>query len=263
MTTEQVHSTDGIHDVAALEAWTSRHNAEAAIRLTPEVRQLEDLAQAYSKMGTFLSDPSYQFGEHTIIDLHATLSAHIPDIGGYPGKYFTAPRRIISSLPWRIKPFVQGKEKIPAMNSLGQDYGRYMEKTIEEPADIECVIDNAVDTITRLEDIHPFVDGNGRLGRLLVDGILLKSGLSQIPYWINPEIDKVSKEKLRFLRMVEDARCGDRTSLTQLIVQEEIRALSDQHNALKTDERTRDLAETEQEIIKQEEYLDYLKGMVR
>ncbi len=263
MITEHPHSIDAMHDVTALEAWTARHNAEAALRLTPEVRQLEDLSCAYSRMGSFLADPTYQFGEHTIIDLHSTLSAHIPDIGGYPGKYFTAPRRIISSLPWQPKPFVQGREKIPAMKELGEDYGRYMKTAIEEPKDIEYVIENAVDTMTRLEDIHPFVDGNGRLGRLLVDGMLLKGGLSQIPYWINPEIDRVSEEKLRFFRMVEDARLGDRIPLTQLIVREEIRALSDQMKALETDERTKDLIETRYEISKQRAYLQYLERMAR
>lgn len=259
------HPTEPDQDIAALEAWTAQFNEEAAIRLTPEARQIEDLGAAYSLLHTYIADPDYQFGEESIKAFHRTLSPHIPNIIGSIGEYYTSPRKIQSGLPWELKPFVQGKAKIPAMAQLGQDFGDYMQTTIEKPEDIEPVVTHAVDTITRLEDIHPFFDGNGRTGRLLVDAIFLKAGLHQIPYWIKPEVgnDQLSAEKLRFFRIIEDSRLGDRSGLTQLLVQEQMRAIGDAINALLMDERTRDLPETTIEVARQREYLSFLAQLSR
>jgi fido (protein-threonine AMPylation protein) len=267
MKREILHSdpTGGTDDIASLEAWTAHLNQEAALRLTPEVQQIEDLGAAYTQLEAFIADPDYQFGEDTIKSLHRTLAPHIPHMTGSLGEYYTAPRRIISALPWDLKPFVQGKDKIPAMAQLGKDFGDYMQVTVKEPEDIEAVVTNAVDTLTRLEDIHPFFDGNGRTGRLLVDGIFLKAGLHQVPYWIKPEIGNghISAEKLRFFRMVEDSRLGDSQGLTQLLVQEQMRAIGDEIAALTTDPRTRDLPETNVEVARQREYLAFLAQLSR
>ena len=48
------------------------------------------------------------------------------------------------------------------------------------------------------ESIHPFVDGNGRVGRLIANWILMKNG--------HPSIVITKRERVRYFRMLEEAQ---------------------------------------------------------
>lgn len=73
--------------------------------------------------------------------------------------------------------------KVP---QLMKDMVRYIQK------DIKDVITHTVKTHSRFEKIHPFSDGNGRIGRLLVQAMLLKNNLP--PALIKQE------EKVKYLK---------------------------------------------------------------
>lgn len=50
------------------------------------------------------------------------------------------------------------------------------------------------------ESIHPFVDGNGRVGRLIANWVLLKNGY--------PPIVIAKRERVRYFRILEEAQTG-------------------------------------------------------
>ncbi|MEM8895007.1 MAG: Fic family protein [Bacteroidota bacterium] len=58
-------------------------------------------------------------------------------------------------------------------------------------------------------EIHPFVDGNGRLGRMLTNQILLKGGLSPATFNLN------QKSKMAYLKMMDTAVSTDPSKMQQ------------------------------------------------
>ena len=56
-------------------------------------------------------------------------------------------------------------------------------------------------------EIHPFVDGNGRLGRMLTNQILLKGGLSPATFDLN------QNSKMDYLKMMDAAVSNDTTKM--------------------------------------------------
>lgn len=75
------------------------------------------------------------------------------------------------------------------------------------PADI---IDHVAAVHARFEQIHPFSDGNGRVGRLLMHAMLLRSNLP--PVVIRPE-----KKRLYYAHLNTAQRKGDTSSLQEFL----------------------------------------------
>ena len=65
---------------------------------------------------------------------------------------------------------------IPEMKQCFSDLERYIHSNPQEPALIQCALVHY-----QFEAIHPFVDGNGRIGRLLIMFMLLKKKLLSQP----------------------------------------------------------------------------------
>lgn len=209
---------------SALQEWTNRHNAFSAELLRPETRQVSDLFDAYSYLDALLSEKA-EFGEETVKNLHAIAAKSIPHIHPYVGKYYPFPRKIESTLPWELKPFVPVKERPEAMKQLGEDYAQFMKDGYDREGGSIAAIERAAEIITRVSDIHPFFDGNGRVSRIMADGIFLKAGLFQVPYWI-PEGD-IFKEGNRnaYYRLVEDARIGNPLPLREFLAHQQVISL--------------------------------------
>lgn len=243
-----------------LRAWTEQINRSTAEQLRPEAQQLRDLATAYSTMDQLISDPMHLFGEQTIKDMHFLLSSHLPQIGGFRGAYYLAPRRIQSAIPpSEVLPFVQGNDKLAAMKKLGEDYGRYMELSPDmSPTE---AVKNATDVITKMSDIHPFLDGNSRTGRLLADSIFLRHGMHQVPLWTDFKMGGIDP-KAAFYRLVEQSRRRNPKPLMAVLAQEQIQASLAEINAIAMDVRTGEMPEAKEAVDYQQEIIEELSEFV-
>lgn len=206
-----------------------------------------------------VKNPSSEFGEDTIKQFHLTLAQYIPDSG--PGRYFTGPRKILLDKSWSFTPFVEGKDKLPAMEQLGNDYGRYMQYDVASPDDAPKVVKMATDIMTRICHIHPFFDGNGRLSRLLADSIFLRAGMLQVPYWTKPELNPSERKKFLHELVVSSVN-GHPNELNRFLAQEQIRAHGDVAEALEDDPRTQGLISAGVEAQRQKKYIKALKRFV-
>ena len=65
---------------------------------------------------------------------------------------------------------------VPEMKQCFSDLERYIHSNAKEPALIQCALVHY-----QFEAIHPFLDGNGRIGRLLITFMLLKKKLLSQP----------------------------------------------------------------------------------
>ena len=65
---------------------------------------------------------------------------------------------------------------VPEMQQCFSDLERYIHSDPHEPALIQCALVHY-----QFEAIHPFLDGNGRIGRLLITFMLLEKGLLSQP----------------------------------------------------------------------------------
>ena len=65
---------------------------------------------------------------------------------------------------------------VPEMKQCFSDLERYIHSDPQEPALIQCALVHY-----QFEAIHPFLDGNGRVGRLLITFMLLERGLLSQP----------------------------------------------------------------------------------
>ena len=72
----------------------------------------------------------------------------------------------------------------------------WIKQSFKELNDLEV----AFQSHSQFEIIHPFIDGNGRTGRLLINWLLINKGLSPIaiPY----------KERAKYINALENSRRG-------------------------------------------------------
>lgn len=133
-----------------------------------------------------LAKTGHQFiEERDISNIHGLILKGIND--AWAGRYRQVPVRISGSnvvLPNYVK--------VP---SLMKDFMRWLQSIAgEHPVKI------AADAHYKLVSIHPFVDGNGRTSRLLMDLILITHGYP--PAIIRKE------ERRRYLQSIEEAQMG-------------------------------------------------------
>ena len=84
---------------------------------------------------------------------------------------------------------------VPEMRQCFSDLERYIHSEPQEPALIQCAIVHY-----QFEAIHPFLDGNGRIGRLLITFMLLEKGLlSQPLLYLSDFFERYRDEYYRLL----------------------------------------------------------------
>lgn len=110
-----------------------------------------------------------------------------------------------------------GQHVAPAVDSLDDFlaryagvYGRALERATADPASrLEAVVASLA-AHHRLVWIHPFLDGNGRVARIVLDAMLRACGVNPLGLWSLSrgfaKTDKVYKEKLAF---ADSPRRGD------------------------------------------------------
>lgn len=122
--------------------------------------------------------------ESTILDLHQLILQKIVD--NQAGRYRTVPVRIAGSTVT-----LPNAMKVP---ELMGEFASWLQKSEDDSPTV------AVDAHFKLVSIHPFVDGNGRTARLLMNLILMQAGYP--PAIIRKE------DRKRYISSIEKAQLG-------------------------------------------------------
>lgn len=141
-------------------------------------------AKAVDWMMSKVEGSSESLLEKDLLKIHELILSGIDD--NHAGFYRNIPVRISGSTVVLPNP-----HKVP---DLMHEFCSWLGKAYEHP------VEKAAEAHYRLVTIHPFVDGNGRTARLLLNMILLKSGYP--PAIIRKE------DKLRYLSVLEKAQTG-------------------------------------------------------
>lgn len=108
---------------------------------------------------------SQEFSERNLLDMHEALLSTDPRLSAYAGKFRT-------QLVWvggSSRGPVHARHVGPQPDLIGpliEDLLRFLNRN-DIPVIVQCAIAHA-----QFETIHPFVDGNGRVGRALVHAVL-------------------------------------------------------------------------------------------
>lgn len=141
-------------------------------------------AQAFDWVMQRIDTTRKDITEGTILDLHQLILQKIVDIQA--GRYRAVPVRIAGSTV-----VMPNAMKVP---ELMDEYVSWLQKSKDNPLTV------AVDAHFKLVSIHPFVDGNGRTARLLMNLLLMQSGYP--PAIIRKE------ERKQYLASIEKAQLG-------------------------------------------------------
>lgn len=141
-------------------------------------------AQAFDWVMELVSSTKQDITESTILDLHQLILQKIDDTNA--GRYRAVPVRIAGSTV--VIPNVM---KVPV---LMEEFVSWLQKTEGDFVTI------ALDTHYKLVSIHPFVDGNGRTARLLMNLLLMQAGYP--PAIIRKE------ERKQYIASIEIAQLG-------------------------------------------------------
>ena len=132
--------------------------------------EAQNHARAWDYLQTFVNKKITDINETLVLDLQRMILSKIDDTNA--GRYRNVAVRIAGStviLPNPVKVPQLMEEFIVWLHKQSQDH----------PVKL------AADAHLKFESIHPFVDGNGRVGRLLLNLILMQAGYP--PALIRPE----------------------------------------------------------------------------
>lgn len=125
-----------------------------------------------------------QITQDSILKLHQLILQKIDD--SHAGRYRSVPVRIAGS-----RAIMPNPAKVP---ELMKQFMTWLNQVDDHPVKI------AAEAHYRLVSIHPFVDGNGRTARLLMNLILMQAGYP--PAIIRPE------ERRQYINSLEQAQLG-------------------------------------------------------
>lgn len=157
------------------------------------VREVENHKRAFDYLLAYKGDISRAF----VLRLHRVLTDGILS-GEESGKFR------------KVQVFVRGAEEIPPKpEKVEEEFKMLMKwyrrnKKKYHPAVVASYLHTA------FEGIHPFVDFNGRTGRLLLNFVLLKNNF--------PAIDIRNKEKGKYYDAIKRSLKGDLAPFTKLVI---------------------------------------------
>lgn len=131
-----------------------------------------------------LGERKKKISESDILELHkATMK-------GVVEKYLGAYRL--------VQVYLRGSSFVPPPpNQVPKMMAEFVYKLNKNPHGYDPIVLSALSHL-EFESIHPFVDGNGRVGRLLANWVLMRGGY--------PPIIIAKKERLRYIRLLEQAQ---------------------------------------------------------
>ena len=160
---------ENTYDSNAIEGntLTLRETALVLEGVTIGEKPLKDHLEAIGHKEAFgyvmeLAEANAELTERVIKDIHALVLMNDRD---NKGKYRSVPVKISGAVHTPPQPYL-----VPVQ----------METLIADYADIKAnkhVIEAAAEFHLRFEGVHPFIDGNGRTGRLVLNLELIKAGL--------------------------------------------------------------------------------------
>jgi Fic family protein len=150
-----------------------------------EVLEAAGHAKAFDYIEQFAGGSRANITEDTILAVHARILGNIDDVNA--GHYRSVPVRIAGS-----RAVMPNYLKVP---DLMADFAAWLKtKNSDHPVKI------AADAHFKLVSIHPFVDGNGRTARLLMNLLLMQSGYTSAI--IRPE------DRSTYITALETAQTG-------------------------------------------------------
>ncbi|MEW6329518.1 MAG: Fic family protein [Candidatus Micrarchaeota archaeon] len=130
-------------------------------------------------------DPKRKIQEIDILNLHRTTMW----ARDWAGKYR------------EVQVYIRGAAHLPPPPSHVMKMMKEFMKRLNENPEKLPVIAHAAVSHAEFEGIHPFVDGNGRVGRLLANWILMREGY--------PPIIIEVRERKNYFRLIEEAQVND------------------------------------------------------
>jgi Fic family protein len=183
-------TTGNLQDLYLEESLTTEKKTQlklfSAINYRMAMNEIDDIVKKYKKIDLPL-----------IRHLHKLLAENDPSTSGIPGKFRQEDVRVRNS---RLGDFLP-----PSHIKVGE----YMERLIKEGKERERMPTLAQAAIMhyQFESIHPFRDGNGRSGRMLITAQLLVDGALRAPMFnLSQYFDKNRDEYIDALRAITDKR---------------------------------------------------------
>jgi len=153
--------------------------------------------EAILYLENLIEKKKFKMGESLIKKIHALILRGIDDQNA--GKYRRVQVRITGS-----KFIPPSALKVPAL-MLNFD------KWLKNPKEQKNLLDFAAIAHFKLVDIHPFIDGNGRTARLLMNLILISRGY--------PPTIILKADRIKYYRALEQARQGKLESFVNFVGQ--------------------------------------------
>lgn len=141
-------------------------------------------AQAFDWIMQHLNATKQDITESVILDLHQHILQKIDDTNA--GRYRNVPVRIAGSTV-----IMPNAMKVPELMS---EYVLWLQQNKDNS------LKEAVDAHFKLVSIHPFVDGNGRTARLLMNLLLMQAGY--------PPVIIRKEERQQYIACIEKAQLG-------------------------------------------------------
>lgn len=171
-------------------------------------------AKALEFIKLLINEPSHKMTENDILDIHKIVLQGIEDSAGY---YRSIPVRISGSTVVLPNPL-----KVP---DLMEDFIKNLIRKAKDYHPVEL----ALLAHYQFVSIHPFVDGNGRCGRLLMNLILMQNGYP-------PAIIR-KRDREQYIKSLEKAQLGGSLDdFENLIIKSVDRSLDIYLKAVKNEE---------------------------
>ncbi len=142
-------------------------------------------ARALDFLKPFILKKHDILSETLLLDLRKIILSHIDD--AYAGRYRTVSVRIAGSTVVMLNPV-----KVPL---LMKEFFEWFHSSTTDP-----ITKIAADAHYKLVSIHPFIDGNGRTARLIMNVIVTRGGY--------PPIIIRNEDRKRYLNALEQAQLG-------------------------------------------------------
>jgi fido (protein-threonine AMPylation protein) len=205
---------DDVHNSTAIEGNTmtraqveelvENRRASASVVETMEVEAYSRAAEwVYRTAGDTSDVPRAVISEIHRIAMELPWAIEPPRTGDKPGD-------------WRRSPVRVGSVKVSLPAAIAPELDEWSKSTRAAHADHPIV--RAAMHHAWFERIHPFVDGNGRVGRLLLNFMLLQKGY--------PPAIILAKQRARYLQALRQADGGNPNALAEVIARAVSQTLS-------------------------------------